>query len=40
MTWFIDRDGGEERSVALFCIHKVQCLEWLLGRTYRLNLRN
>jgi hypothetical protein len=20
MVWFIDRDGGEERSVALFCI--------------------
>jgi hypothetical protein len=29
MEWFIDRDGGEETSVALFCIQKVQCLEWL-----------
>jgi hypothetical protein len=38
--WFMDSDGGEESSVALFCIHKVQCLEWLLGRTYRLNLEN
>jgi hypothetical protein len=24
MAWFIDRDGGEESSVALFCIQKVQ----------------
>jgi hypothetical protein len=32
--WFMDSDGGEESPVALFYIDKVQCLEWLLGRTY------
>jgi hypothetical protein len=39
MLWFMDSDGEEESSVALFCIHKVQCLEWLLGRTYNYTLK-
>jgi hypothetical protein len=40
MAWFIDRDGGEESSVALFCIQKVQCLGMVIGEDLQLDLKN